>query len=185
MRQSLIVLAFVAASAAASPTNSYMDVSGYALGYDQSGAAPDDDAVGLRFRSSVSFDDEWFWPFEVALLEYQDERGHLWKTGIGYAFPLDSMDVVVKAETGRMDFGTVSGGGFSWDVQLRSVQWDSFELNGHFGQGNADPVDTFIRYGVGMVWTPFDSMGFVVEYDLFTGDLVDLEAAAIGVRWTF
>lgn len=185
MRQLLIVLALVATGVGASPSNSYLDVSGFALGYDQSGAAPDDDAVGLRFRSSVSFDDEWFWPFELALVDYSAERGHLWKTGIGYAFPLDAMDIVVKAEVGRMDFGTISGGGFSWDVQFRSVNWDSLELNAHLGQGNVDPVDTFVRYGIGMAWTPFDSMGFVVEYDQYTGGQVDLDAVAIGVRWDF
>lgn len=185
MRQLLIVIAFAAASVGASPTNSYLDLSAFSLGYEQPSAALTDDAVGLRFRSQVTFDDEWFWPFEAALFEYETERGHLWKTGIGYAFPLDAMDVVIKAEIGRIDYGVRSGGGYSWDVQLRSVQWDSFELNGHFGQANSDPVDNFVRYGVGMVWKPFDSMGFVVEYDQYAGDLVDLEAAAIGVRWTF
>ena len=185
MRQLMLAFAFAAAAVGASPSNSFLDVSGLSFAYDQAGAAPDDDAVGLRFRSSVSFDDEWFWPFEVAKLEYDTQGGNIWKTGIGYAFPLDTMDVVVKAEIGRIDFGTRSGGGYSWDVQLRSVQWDSFELNGHFGQSNGDPVDVFYRYGVGMVWTPFESMGFVIEYDLYTGEVVDIEAAALGVRWRF
>ena len=185
MRQILLMLTFFATAASAAPSYDFMDLSAVGIGYAQPGASPDDDAVGVRFRSSLAFDDEWFWAFEAGLVEYNAERGNQWKTGLGYAFPLDSIDIAVKVEYGRIDFGLASGDGFSWDAQLRSATWEHFELNAHLGQGNVDPVDSFLRYGVGMLWTPGDSFGFTVEYDLATGDQVDLYAYAVGVRWSF
>lgn len=185
MRPSLLLLALAAGAAAAAPSYDFMDVSAIGVGYTQPGVAPDDEALGLRFRSALAFDDEWFWAFEAALVNYEAESGSEWKTGIGYAFPLDSMDVAVKLEYGRVDFGTASGGGFAWDVQLRSATWDRFELNAHLGQSDVGPVDSFLRYGVGMLWTPGDSFGVTLEYDLATGDQVDLYGIAVGVRWSY
>lgn len=185
MRHLILVIALAASGAMAAPSYDYIDISAMGFGYTQGVAAPEDDGVGARFRSSVSFDDEWFWAFEAALIEYDASRGFMFKTGVGYAFPLDTMDIAVKLETGRIDFGPASGGGYSWDVQLRSATWDHFELNGHFGMANVDPVDSFLRYGVGMLWTPGESFGITLEYDLMTGDAVDVYAWAAGVRWAF
>jgi hypothetical protein len=185
MRPILLVLALAASAASAAPSYDYIDVSALGMGYAQGGAAPDDDAVGLRFRSSLAFDDEWFWTFEAGLVDYNAERGSLWKTGFGYAFPLDSIDIAVKVEYGRIDFGLAGGGGFAWDAQVRSANWEHFELNAHLGQGNVDPIDQFLRYGVGLLWTPGDSFGFTVEYDLGSGSTVDIYSYAVGVRWSF
>ena len=185
MRPILFLLALAATSVAAAPSYDYIDLSAVGLAYDQPSGAPSDDAIGARFRSSVAFDDEWFWTFEGGTLEYKTERGSRWGLALGYAFPLDSMDIAVTLGFGRLDFGTVSGGGFQWDVLARSANWDHFELNAHVGQKGVDPVDDFINYGVGMVWTPGESFGVVLEYELATGDTVDLNGWAAGVRWTF
>lgn len=185
MRPILLVLALAASNAVAVPSYDHLDVTAVQLAYEQPGALPNDDAVGARFRSSVAFDDEWFWTFDLSMLDYSAERGSRWGLSLGYAFPLDAMDVAVSLGFGRLDFGTASGGGFHWDVLLRSANWDHFELNGHLGQRGVDPIDTFITYGVGMVWTPGDTFGVVVEYEMATGDKVGLTGAAVGVRWTF
>ena len=185
MRPILFLFALAAVSATAAPSYTYVDVAAFGIGYSQAGAAPDDDAIGMRARTSLAFDDEWFWTFELALVDYNAERGDQWKTGLGYAIPLDWMDLAVKIDYGRINFGTGSGGGFAWDLQLRSANWDHFELDAHLGQSNVEPVDGFLRYGVGMLWTPGDSFGFTLEYDLATGDKVDLYSWAAGVRWSF
>jgi hypothetical protein len=185
MRPMLFVFALAAVPVAAAPSYDYVDVSALGISFTQPGTMPDDDAVGARFRSSVAFDDEWFWTFEAAVLEYDVERGAQWRLGLGYAFPLDSMDMVVKLESGRTDLGIASGGGFAWDVQLRSAVWEHFELNAHAGQASAGSIDTFLRYGVGMLWTPGDSLGITLEYDQAVGDVVEMEGVAAGVRWSF
>jgi hypothetical protein len=185
MRKLLIVLALAALPLAAAPSYDYIDVTAVQLSYDQDGALPSDDAVGARFRSSQAFDDEWFWTFDLSILDYSTERGTRWGVNLGYAFPLDTVDVAVSMGFGRLDFGTHSGGGLHWDVLVRSATWDRFELNGHIGQRGVEPVDSFITYGVGMVWMPSDGFGVVVEYEMATGDIVGLTGAAVGVRWTF
>lgn len=185
MRKLIPLLAFLALPAAAAPSYDYLDLAAVGFGYDQSGAGTDDDASGGRFRSSIAFDDEWFWTFELAQLSYTAEKGTTWRLGLGYAIPLDDMDLVIKIESGRTDFGTASGGGFGWDVQLRSALWEHFEVNGHLGMADTDPIDSFYRYGVGMVWTPGGSFGLSLEYDLASGEVVDLDGWAVGLRWAF
>lgn len=185
MRLLACSLAFLALSVHAVPTYDYLEASVIGIGYQQPVAPNDDAATGLRLGMSMAFDDEWFWTLQVAGAKYQNDYGNQWKVGLGYAFPLDWFDVAIELDYGRNDLGAASGGGFAWDVKLRSANWDDWELNAHVGETQADPIDGFVHYGVGAAWQFSESFSITLELDQSTGDVVDLYGYALGLRWTY
>jgi hypothetical protein len=185
VRALAVAAACATSGAQAVPGYDYLEGSVIGIGYQQPIAPTDDSATGLRFGLSMAFDDAWFWTLQVGGAKFQTEYGNQWKVGLGYAFPMDWFDVSVELDYGRNDLGVASGGGFAWDVKLRSATWDDLELSAHLGQTQAEPIDDFLHYGVGAAWRLTDSFALTLELDQSTGDVVDLNGYAIGLRWTY
>ena len=193
MKKFLMIVALVAAPAAlAEPSYNYFDVS-YQAGGEMDFCTVflppcTIDADGFALKGSFVVNDSWFVEFDynavgtdptgIDVTDYALLAGwhnEMFFAKFGYA----------SGEVDLIGFGTFDDSGLTFDVGLRNMVTDTFELNAHVGYSDLGDFDTFTNFGFGGVFMFTDSMGLSFNYDIRAGDDVDFTTYGLGLRVTF
>lgn len=182
MKTKFLALALVAlapfAASADDVSYSYADIS-YQIGSIDPGGV---DIDGFALEASGAFGDHWFVSFDYS--DYSmDPVGDLSLMGLYFGWQND----MFFAKLGYVDGEAVgfSDSGYGFDLGVRSMVSDAFELNGHVGYSDIGNFETFTNYGIGAVWYFGDNMGVSFNYDMMSGDFNDVDSMGVGFRFNF
>lgn len=190
----LALVAFAPFAVMADVSYNYID-----FNYQFSGTAEDNlggssDTDGFGLRGSYGFNESWYVRFDYASLATDPDAGDIDDLALSVGW---------HNELFFAQFGYVSGdyiglddSGFGFDVGVRTMVSDGFELNAHLGMGDYGDIGTSTNYGLGAVWMFNDSMGVSFNYDLrsisdFAEPLigpgldVDFDTMGLGFRMNF
>ena len=185
MKTKILALALVAlapfAASADDISYSYFDIS-YQSGSADSGFGSAD-FDGFMLKASGEFSDNWFVSFDYGDYGF-DPAGDLTNYVLAVGWHNDMFFAKFGYENGDAG-GASSDSGFMFDVGARGMMGDNFELNGHVGYSDVGDFETFTNYGIGAVWYFGDNMGVAFNYDLRSGDFVDLDQYGVGFRYNF
>jgi hypothetical protein len=181
MKTKILALALVAlapfAASADDVSYKYFDVS-----YQTGSADPGADYDGFLLKASTDIGDHWFIDFNYGDYAF-DPTGDLSDMVLAFGWKNDIFFAKIGYEDA--DAGAASDSGYMFDLGARSMVSDSFELNGHVGYSDIGTFETFTNYGFGGVWFFGENMGVSFNYDLRSGDFVDLDSMGVGFRYNF
>jgi len=184
MKTKFLALAMVAAApfaASADVSYSYADFS-YQSGSAEAGPFSAD-FDGFMLKASGEFSDNWFVQFDYGSFSF-DGGGDLDDMALFLGWKNDMFFAKIGFEDADAGAGA-SDSGYALDFGARGMMSDGFELNGHIGYSDLGTFDTFTNYGFGAVWYFGDNMGVSFNYDMRSGDNVDIDHFGVGFRYNF
>ena len=183
----LALAAFAPFAVMADVSYSFVEAS-YQLGGEAEDITGAEDTDGFQLRGSFAVNDNWFVEFDYGTLSTDPSGVDInsmsllagWHGELVYAkFGYESLELDAGAG------GSVDDSGYNLDFGVRSMVSDAIELNGHVGYSDLGNFDTFTNYGFGALWTFGDNMGVTFNYDMHSGDGVDLSTYGFGFRLNF
>jgi hypothetical protein len=195
MKTKFLALAFAALmpfAASADVSYSFFEVNYQFSGTFEVVGCCEFDTDGFGVKGSFAVNDNWYVQFDYNDIGTDPDIGSTSNYALSAGWHNEMFFARLGYESAEEPLGT-SGSGYVFDLGLRSMVSDSFELNAHVGMSDLGDFGSTMNYGVGAMFLFGDNMGVTFNYDLRSVDdfaavpalEADYDTMGLGIRFTF